>query len=351
MRKIKRIAILALVLVAALLLSGCMKMHINVVWNEDNSATITMTYGIQKSAIEMMGASEDEVRDSLREDMVPDDASITFRDYSDAEYVGVTGTIEIADITKDSVDSLDTLRFRSEENGKKTTYTVSGRFNGSDMAGDEDSLDSAGISLDSIDMQITIEMPGKVTSHNATEAKGNVLTWVLDPTGTTSIQAESEAGGGSMLLWIILIALIVILLGIAGTILVLMKKKKAEGQPPAATQAAYGGAPAYQAPDAYQQAPQAYGSPEPPPAYAQPVAPQAPPPPAYAPPEPPQQAPQYAPPPVYTPPEAPQAPSPYYAPPPAPDAQYQPQASPRCAQCGAELPQGSRFCPVCGAAN
>ena len=339
MRKLKRIAILALILAAALILSGCMKMHINIVWNEDNSATVSLTYGIQKSAIEMMGSSEDEIRESLRESMADDDG-FTFRDYSDSEYVGVIGTLILDDITKDSTESIDSLRFRCEVDGKKKTYSVSGRFDGSDLAG-EDDLGDSGISLDSIDMQIVIEMPGKVTSHNATEAKGNVLSWTLDAAGSTSIQAESTVGGGgSTLLWILLIVLVVILIGIGAAIMILSKKKKAAGQgdPQAfGGQPPYGQAPVsqpYQAPGAYQQpqgtqAPPSYGSPVPQQQYA---------PPAYTPPEqqqyaPPQQQPQqYAP--------------PAYAPPPVPA-----QGAPRCPQCGAEIPPGSRFCPVCGAAS
>ena len=357
MKKTKRIIICALILAVALLLSGCIKMHINVAWHEDNSARITMTYGVQKSALEMMGSTEEDAQEQLKESMGSENEGYSFKPYSDSEYTGVIATIDVDDITKDSVDSIDTLRFRCEDNGKVKTYTVSGSFEGSDLAG-EDDLGAAGISFDSIDMKIIIDMPGNVTSHNATEKNGSTLTWVLSAAATTSIQATSEVGGGSILLWIILIVLIVLLIGIVVAILMLSKKNKAASQSGSADNSgSMAGVPPYQAPGAY-----------PPPADTPFV--QAPPP-VYAPPEPQAQAPVYGAPqpqsPVYGAPQPqPQVPV-YGAPPPAHETQYQqpsvsqaaqaaappyvstPPATPRCAQCGAELTPGTKFCPVCGA--
>ena len=426
MKKLKKIAICALVLMTALLLSGCMKMHINVVWKEDNSAVITMTYGIDKSVFEspmlsdmMGGMSEADVRDQIKESMESDDVDFTFKDLNDSKYIGVIATGELKDITKDNVDSMDSLNFRCQEDGKKKVYTVSGRFDGSELTedlGDVSELEDLGIDM-SFDVKFIIEMPGNITEHNATEKNGNTLTWVLDTSKTTSIQATSESGGaGSLLLWILLIVLIVILIVIIVAILMISKKSKASpqgGTPEYGAGSPY--APPYQAPGAYtppaytppepqqQYAPPAYAPPEPPqyappeppqyappepPQYAPPEPPQyAPPePPQYAPPEPPQYAPpeppQYAPPepPQYAPPEPPQyAPPepPQYAPPEPPQyappepsqyappepPQYAPPAyappeqsyappagmAPKCAQCGAELPVGTKFCTVCGA--
>ena len=408
MRKLKKIAVFTMVLAAALLLSGCMKMHIGIVWNEDNSAKITITYGIQKSALEIMESSAEDVQQQMRESMEAEGEGYSFRNFSDSDYVGVIATVEVDDITKNSVDSLDTLTFRCEETGKNKVYTVSGRIEGSDVAGDSSDLDDLGISLDSIDMKIIIEMPGNITSNNAGEKKGNTLTWVLDPAVTTSIQATSESGGGSVFLWILLIVLIVIFIGIIIAILILSKKKKesAQGVVPAYESPAYG-ASTYQAPGAYppayappeqQYAPPAYAPPEPqyvPPAYAPPEQQSAPPayappeqqyappayippeqqyaPPAYTPPEPQYTPPAYAPPEQqYAPPEQQYAPpEPQYAPPAyaPPEPQYAPPAytppepqqqtpppqhgntppvSLRCAQCGAEVSPGSKFCTVCG---
>ena len=216
MQKLKKPAMLcAALLMMASLLCGCMKMHIDIVWNDDNSANIALTVGVSKSALELMDISEAELREQLREEMAGE-GDYSFENFSDSEYTGIKAKLKIDDITENSADSLDTLNFSCVEGDSKKTYTVSGSFDNSDiMEGDE----FAGIE---VDMKISLVMPGKIVSHNATERDGNKLTWVLTESSTVSIQATSEAtesGGGSPWLWIAIGAIVLVVVVVVALML------------------------------------------------------------------------------------------------------------------------------------
>jgi len=343
MKKLRKpVALCAIVLILSILLSGCMKMHIDIVWKADNSATLSMTIGVAKFALSMMDTTEEEMQKELRESFESEmaDEDFTIKDFSDSEHTGIIITINIDDITRNSQEPLEYLRFTFEEIDGTKTYTVIGDYMDFDILGsDVDEYD--------VDSRITIEMPGRLRSHNATERRGNRLTWIQeDPDVAVSIYARSEGGGGLLWLWL-LIGGVVLLGGGAVAVLFVLKNKKSK------TQAGqYGGqTTAYGTPaQGYGQMQQPYSQqyqPQPPPhapTYEQPP----PPPPVYEPPPPPPSPPP--PPPVYEPPPPPPAPPPpppvYEPPPPPPPA---PVASTKfCTGCGSALSEGTRFCSSCG---
>jgi len=388
MKRLRIPVICVMVIVLSVLLSGCMKMHIDIVWNEDNSASLSMTVGVATYALSMMDMSEEEMqtqlRESFEEDMAGED--YTIKDFSDSEYTGITITVKIDDITKNTEDNLDHLKFTFDDTGGTKTYTVTGDFMDSDVMGDEaDEFD--------VDSRITIVMPGRLRSHNATERSGNRLTWIQeDPNVAVQIYARSEGGGGLLWLWITIGAVVLVAGGVVAVLLVL-KKKKASPQagpygsgPPAygahAQGYAHGQQPYAQQYQPQQPPPQQYQPQQPQqPAYVPPpaapvqpqqpayVPPPAPPAPVYEQPTP--QQPAYVPPPAapeppvqpqqpaYVPlPAAPEPPvqpqQPAYVPPPAapePPPPPPPPAAPAarfCKNCGNALPEGTKFCPSCG---
>ena len=225
MKKLKKPAVLcAIVLIMALLLCGCMKMHIDVVWNEDNSASIAMTVGVTKSALTMMEVSEEEIQAQLREGMEGGE-DFTFESFSDSEYAGIIATLKVDDITKNSAGSIDQLNFTSVEEGDKKTYTVSGNLENSNITGGNSELEGI-----DIDIKMSIVMPGRILSNNASEKQGNKLTWVMTDSSASSIQATSESGpgsGGGGLLWLWIVIGIVVLAGIVLVVLILSRRKKA----------------------------------------------------------------------------------------------------------------------------
>jgi len=70
-------------------------------------------------------------------------------------------------------------------------------------------------------------MPGKITSHNATEQKGNTLTWDLT-SGKAIIEAASEISGSGgiidILMWVLFIFGILMLAAVV--LLIIVKKRR-----------------------------------------------------------------------------------------------------------------------------
>ena len=356
MKKFKKFASCAIILIMALLLCGCMKMHVDVVWNEDNTATVSTTIGMEKTALEMMETTEEDIQQQFRESF-EEEGDYTIENFSDDTHAGIIATQKLDDITADSGDVGDGIIFVYTEQGGKKTYTVSGELEGLEMASDGD-LTGGGITLEDIDMKISIVMPGTIVSHNATEQDGNKLTWILSGSEVISIEAVSEiTGGGLLWLWIVLGA--VVLIGGVVVVLLIMRKKK--GAAPQNAYNAYGnyntpGYDSYQAPGVQPQGAA--------PAPAAPVT-------GYNPYQMPSQAQSAAPPVVgYNPyqmpsqmqsaPPATETPAPvdapvYQAPEAQPEAAApapveEPAAADNvvCAKCGAALSADTAFCGVCG---
>ena len=220
MRKQKKLVFCILLLAIVMLISGCMKMHYDVVWNEDNSGTLVITYGMEKTAMEETGQSEDDIRSQMK-DNFEGNRDVKIRDYSDEDYVGITATLEIDDLTKSDNEFLDTLKFRYSEEGKIKSYKVTGDFS-------DDSMEDMGMPMDSLDFKLSIVMPGNIKSHNATEQKGNKLIWDLAD-GNSKIEAVSEvsAGGGfiNILMWV-LFAFGILLLAAAILLIIVKAQRK-----------------------------------------------------------------------------------------------------------------------------
>ena len=369
MKKAKKLVlgILAVILVVAL--SGCMRVHIDVVWNKDNSATLATSVGISNSVLTMMNVSASEIQKQIRESMNEDGEDYSFKDFKDSEYTGVTATIKIDDITKSSAQSIDPIKFKYSEEGKKKVYTVEGIFSGSEAFAGKSAFEESGISIADVDMKLSIVMPGNITSHNADEKDGSKLIWDLTSSSITSVKATSEISGGLFSglfgggsggkFMLVLILGLVVLAAVVVVIILLSRKKKApqpqqnaDYTPYPAQQAQYPQYPVATAPQPAQPAydytaqqmlhtqyPQypAAGIPAAPPAYDYSA----------------QQAPpaQYPQPPAA---ETPATPVYEYAAPEQPPAEVPPAynytatAKAFCTNCGAEV-TGMKFCGSCGA--
>ena len=192
MKMPKLLVMCAVTLVLAVLLSGCMEMNTDIIWEEDNTRYVTVEVGFANDFLEMAGTTAEEAQEGIRQDMEEDNDIFTYENYSNSEYTGVIATARIDDLYEDAGGSLGDLKFNYYENDGKKIYTVSGdaeRPDPSEYDSDFTDIDGgAGI----INARLAITMPGQIVSHNATSQEGNKLIWDLaDPTAT-SIQATSE---------------------------------------------------------------------------------------------------------------------------------------------------------------
>ena len=227
MRKYRKIIICALVLAMVMLLSGCIKMHIDIVWNEDNTGTLSMTMGVSTPMVSMMGSPE-EIREQLRESMVGVDDDFRIRDLDDDDYTGIIATRRIDDVTKNDAEAVEQISFKYSESGGKKTYTVSGEYDSSDSMGDMGDMEEMGMSMGDFDMKMSITMPGRIVSHNATQQVGNKLIWDLTEATVMDIRATSEVSGGgflNILFWVLFILSILVLI-FSAAVVVLQKKNR-----------------------------------------------------------------------------------------------------------------------------
>ena len=226
MKKMNMKAMLySILLLALFFLSSCMKMHIDIVWNENNSANVSMTIGVATSMLEMMETTEEEIQKQLRDGMAEEDG-YSFENFSDAEYTGIIATLFIDDITAHSSNTLEGLKFICSDNGEKKIYSIEGNMESSDISGDNSELEGV-----EIDMKISLVMPGQILSNNALEQDGNKLTWSLTD-AQTSIQATSESSpsGGGVELWVWILIGSILFVGLVAVVLcIVMKKKKKDG--------------------------------------------------------------------------------------------------------------------------
>jgi hypothetical protein len=181
----------------ALLLSGCIKLTMDLQVNSDDTVSGTVQLGVQKEILELSGGS---VEDLLGTDSpFPSDApGVSVEEFDDGEFAGQQFTFDSVPITEfqgtDPSDSLSITR-------QGDTYVVSGVLDLSGASG-ATGLGATGAQLfESAEIRITMTFPGDVQEASGT-IDGNSVTW--EPTfgerteisATASAIDDGDAGGG-----------------------------------------------------------------------------------------------------------------------------------------------------------
>jgi hypothetical protein len=304
---------IASALVLAVALTGCIKLHMDLGLQDDDTVDGTITLAVDKQLLELSGTSKEDFLAQMTagDSPVPEGVKVKTSDYEDDTFVGQTYEFTGAPLTALGGSGGEDLSIVREGDEYHVTGTL-------DLSAADSGVDlndpTVQPFLESFDVQISITFPGAVTSATGT-IDGNTVTWTPKIGDTVQIQAVGSAidngqggssGGSSSLLWILIgaAALLAIVLGL---VLFLSRRGKGEG---AATE---GGTPGMVMPGA--EAPVAAGamgvpsapvSPEAPPAAPSPAGAPTPPPMPDAAPEPPTAPPE---PPAIEPPGTPAAPS------------------------------------------
>jgi hypothetical protein len=244
------------VVAIGLLLTGCIKLNMNLQIQSDDTVSGTVQLGIQKELLELTGQS---VEDLLGSDSpFPSDApGVTVEPFDDGEFAGQQFTF----------DSVPIAQFSQEQSAEALSITRQG-----DQFVVEGVLDLAGGAtapigstgqdlLESADIQIAISFPGDVIEANG-EIDGNTVTYApefgerveISATGSAIDDGDEPAGGavggddgGSNLMLILIIGAVVIGALIV-LFLVLRNRSRSGGPEPAAE--AMAGAPATTTPAA-----------------------------------------------------------------------------------------------------
>ena len=215
----------AVAVAAAFLLTGCMKIDMDLRISSDNQASGTATFAMDKKILQLSGQSIDEI---LREADVkppPGSGEVSTEKYEDDDFIGQTITFEGMPLSKlngsGQAGDLTIVRQGDE-------FHVSGVFDltfpDQGTSGDAQIDDIVNQAMGSADIRVRLTFPGEVISANG-DVDGNSVTWRPQMGESTDIRAVASAvsTSPSPMLWIgIALALLVIV----GAVLVVRSRRE-----------------------------------------------------------------------------------------------------------------------------
>jgi hypothetical protein len=254
-RRIRTVARLGVFSVLALLLTGCIKLNMDLGINADDTVDGTVQFGVQKELLDLTGQS---VEDLLGTDApFPSDAEgVTVEPFDDGEFagqqfifegvpieefnsggvIGGSGATGLPGVT--GLGAGDTLNISREGD----TFVVTGVLDmSSGLSGATGPFGGTGGAelFESADIRIAITFPGEVLEANG-EIDGNTVTYVpefgarleIDATGSAidNGQAGDVVGGSdSMLPLILIIAGVVVLLLVVVFLVIRARRNRGGG--------------------------------------------------------------------------------------------------------------------------
>lgn len=222
MKKVKQ---LFLVCAMAFMLCGCYKANLNITVHSDGTADMAMEMLVSEQALNYMDATVDDLKESMMQSMDEDVKESTkikeiSRTYDDEKYVGFEMSYDLEKAKSDEFKKIikikdDTISFIMDAND------VSGL--GSDQLDDYSSMDG-------IEFNMNVTMPGKILKNNVGEVDGNTVKINLLTFKESKIEIKSELGGSDNTLMIVgIVAAVVVIAGVAFFLIKKNKKKDNDG--------------------------------------------------------------------------------------------------------------------------
>lgn len=291
-RRVRKAARVGAFAALALVLTGCIKLNMDLVINSDDTVSGVVQFGVQKELLELTGQSAE---DLLGDAPLPSDApGVTTEPFEDEEFAGQQFNFESVPIAQfnqsqvtgatglTGVPATDTLTITHQGD----TFVVAGvlDLSGGDITGATNPFGGTGAELlESAEIRVSITFPGDVIEATGGQIEGNTVTYLprfgdrleIDATGSAIDDGDAEAAaggddGGSNLLLILIIAAVVVVLAVV--LFLILRNRRGGGS------TGFGEAPPATTPETATPPP---GAPtdSPPPAPAPPMPPAAPPPP------------------------------------------------------------------------
>lgn len=291
-RRVRKAARVGAFAALALVLTGCIKLNMDLVINSDDTVSGVVQFGVQKELLELTGQSAE---DLLGDAPLPSDApGVTTEPFEDEEFAGQQFNFESVPIAQfnesqvtgatglTGVPATDTLTITHQDD----TFVVAGvlDLSGGDITGATNPFGGTGAELlESAEIRVSITFPGDVIEATGGQIEGNTVTYLprfgdrleIDATGSAIDDGDAEAAaggddGGSNLLLILIIAAVVVVLAVV--VFLILRNRRGGGS------TGFGEAPPATTPETATPPP---GAPtdSPPPAPAPPMPPAAPPPP------------------------------------------------------------------------
>jgi hypothetical protein len=241
-RRVRTFARIGGFAVLALLLTGCVKLNMDLSINSDDTVSGNIQVGIQKELVELTGQSIDDLLGT--EVPIPSDVpGVTVEPFDDGEFVGqqfVFESVPIAEFAGTGAEEISITR-------SGDTFVVTGTLDLSSGLSGATGLTGLGVSgaelFESADLSIAFTFPGDVIEANG-QVDGNTVTYTpvfgerleIDATGSAIDDGDAGAAGGddggsNLVLILIIVGAVIV----AGIVIYLIVRSRRGGGGGAAT--------------------------------------------------------------------------------------------------------------------
>jgi hypothetical protein len=197
--------------VAALLLTACLKLDVDLQVNSDNTVGGSIIFGVDKQLLELSGSSIEDVLETTAP--IPEDVEgVTTEPFEDDRFAGQRFTFEGVPLEEFSTGDLVIARDGDVFSVNGVLDLSSGLSGATGLSGLTGPFANPAELFSSAEMRVRITFPGEVTEANG-EVDGNTVTWVPVVGERLEIQATASAidsGGDSRLTLLLIIGAVVI---------------------------------------------------------------------------------------------------------------------------------------------
>ncbi len=242
----KTIAIVIMLIIMLITLTGCMTVDYELKINTDGSADISYVFGYSRSFFKSMGVTDAELEESFNQEGFSDmENEVAEKGYkvekvSNEEIFGFKATKHLntveeydmketfADYMKDSESKFNVTKglFANKYSISTSVDLTDLSMNTSEDSSDDSMAVYANMFINQMKMNYKVNLPSKAVSNNATSISedGKVLTWELKPGQVNEIKLEYEQinlmtfiiGGAIILAIIVIVVLIIVFKGKKG---------------------------------------------------------------------------------------------------------------------------------------
>jgi hypothetical protein len=201
----------------AMLLTGCIKVDLNMQLHEDNTVGGTMVFAVSRDLLALTGSSADDLLGQITASAGPLPSGVRFQEapYTDDRFEGKTYTF--SDVPIDTFSQGTTAGETISIKRVGDTFQVTGEIDLTPAATGQLQPGAAQLAKD-MELRIAITFPGPVSQQSGGTISGNTVTWTPVFGEKTEIQATGSAigsGGNGWVMWLLLGLAIVLVVVVA----------------------------------------------------------------------------------------------------------------------------------------
>lgn len=233
-KTLKNIAIIAILAIILLTLTGCANVNYDIKLNKDGSGDIAYVIGYDKSFLSSIGVETSSLENDNSFDEMEEEAKqngYTVEKYEDDNTYGFKATKHVNNI-QEEFDVNNEAGSNDEEDGKimyektllKTKFSQSSKVDLTDIGADDEDAAMLNAVMSQMKISYKITLPFRVGSNNATTVSedGKTLEWVLKVGEVNEVKFEAAQDYGMYAL----LGLAVVLVIVASVSVILSKKAK-----------------------------------------------------------------------------------------------------------------------------